>query len=351
MPTSTPSPLTTPYNPTLEGLLAKAKEDWGDPEEAKKWLINYKIGPEFDNAMWGLDLSQGELITIQAPKKMRKTTFLINLIRNFVPQLLPFDYWYAHYTLESGMRPTAIRDILIGQEATCMMVGKVFGTMNRAKWPEVRTILAQKDLMDDHNHTQLRLTKKYMRYGFKTPFQQAAIDAALDKMKTYPLTIFGPAAGEGSSRDLDKLLKGWELLYEGKYPGLLGKKHRIFSLDHINQLSGFNGEIYRLLHTAVPRISDFVVTHPGVTAFILAQVSYSSQKDAGDDGKMVAAGGFKLAEESTTVFQTEYDNDKDPFSMGLITVDARYEPAPYMTAEIEPNSGAFLRPAYPRGRR
>lgn len=353
MPTTTNLPLTTTkYDPTLAGLIERTKVDWANPEDAKRWLISYKIGPEFDNAMWGVDLSAtaGELITIQAPKKMRKTTFLANLILNFVPQLIPFEYWFACYTLESGMQPTAYRDVLIAMEATKMMIGKVYGTTNRAKWPEVRTILAQKDLMDEDKVTQLRLTKKYMRYGKKTTFQHQAIQAALEKMKTYNLSIFGPVKGEGQSRDLDKLIRGWEMLYEGKYPGLEGKKHRLFSLDHINQLSGFNGESYRLLQTAVPRISDFVVSHPGSTAFVLSQVSLTSRRNAGEDDEMTAAGGMKLAEESTTVFQTAYDRDKNPFTMDIQTVDARYEPAPIMVAELEPNSGVFLRPATPRGK-
>lgn len=352
MPTKTNSePNITKYDPTFKGLLARTKDDWADPFEAQKYLLSYKVGPEFDNAMWGLDLSDGELITIQAPKKNRKTTFLANLILNLVPQLIDFGYWYAAYTLESGMKPTAYRDVLIAMDATKKMVHKVFGTGDRSRWPETRDILAQKDLKDEHGNTQLRLTKKYMRYGLKTSFQQAAIDASLKAMEDWPLTIFGPAKGEGSSRDLDKLIKGWELLYEGKYPGLVGKEHRLFSLDHINQLSGFNGEAYRLLQTAVPRISDFVVTHPGSTAIVLSQVSLGSKRAAEDDMDMVASGGMKLAEESTTVLQTKYDRDNDPYHITVTTVDARYEPAPVMMCPIEPNSGVFLRPASPVGRK
>lgn len=342
---------TIKYDPTFKGLIERTKTDWGDPFEAQKWLLSYKIGETFDAAMWGVDLSQGELITIQAPKKNRKTTLLANLILNLVPQLISFDRWFAAYTLESGMQPTAYRDVLIAMAATKIMVGKLYGS-DRAKWPDTPTILAQKELHDENGHTQLRLTKKYMRYGLKTPFQQEAINTAMRHMEKYPLTIFGPARGEGSSRDLEKLVRGWELLFEGKYPGLEGKKHSLFSLDHINQLSGFSGDSYRLLQTAVPIISDFVVTHPGATAIVLSQVSLTSKRDSdSNDTDMVAAGGMKLAEESTTVLQTKYDRDKDPYNIILQTVDARYEPAPAMTCPIEPNSGVFLRPASPVGRK
>lgn len=353
MPASTNSqPSTTKYDPTFRGLIARTKEDWADPFEAQKWLISYKVGPEFDGPMWGLDLSQGELITIQAPKKNRKTTFLANLILNFVPQLIDFDYWFAAYTLESGMQPSAYRDVLIGMDATKKMVHKVFGTGDRSKWPDTREILGQKDLKDEHGNTQLRLTKKYMRMGLKTPFQQAAIEASLKSMEAYPLSIFGPAKGEGQSRDLNALLRGWEALYEGKHPLAMGKKHRLFSLDHINQLSGYSGDDYRLLQDAVPKISDFVVTHPGSTAIVLSQVSLTSRREADNNNEkeMVARGGMKLAEESTIVLQTGYDRDDDPYHIVLSTVDARYEPAPVMLCPIEPNSGVFLRPATPKGK-
>jgi hypothetical protein len=77
----------TLYDARIGALLSEADKDWGDSQQNLNNIIMYNIGPEFDTAMWGLDLYEGELIVIQAPKKQRKSTLLANFCINFLPQL------------------------------------------------------------------------------------------------------------------------------------------------------------------------------------------------------------------------------------------------------------------------
>jgi hypothetical protein len=330
-------------NPGIRALVAETDQDWGDPEAYQKQLIQYRIGPEFDGAMWGINVEKDtELITIQAPAKQRKSTLLANLLLNFGPQMHEKKIWMCLHTLESGMNRKDYRDVMLGMITTRLMVSKVYGG-DRSKWPQAQDILAQKDLKTEEGHSLLRITRKFLRAGKRNSFQQECINEAKKLApQLLPLSIFGPGRAEGSSRDLNAVLAAWELLYEGKFPGMEGCLHRIFALDHIQQLKGFTSS-FQLLQEAVPRLSDFVVSHPGAAGIILSQVSLTSRRSAeSGNGEMDAAGGTKLAEESNTVMQTAYDEEKDPLHLYISTPYSRYEPPPTMRQDVEPFSGVAL---------
>lgn len=336
-------------DPTFAGLVDRIGVDWGNAEAYTKQLIKYRVGPEFDAALWGINVEvDTELITIQAPAKQRKSTHLANLLLNFSSQLLEKKKYACLHTLEPGMNARDYRDVMLSMMAVRLLITEEYGD-DRTKWPDADEVCAQKAFKVD-NKNLLHITRKFLRAGERHPRQQKVIDQALRIGRNLPLSIFGPGKHEGQSRNLDRVLSAWELLYEGKFPGLEGKEHRIFALDHIQQISGFANS-YQLLMECVPRISDFIVGHPGACGIVLSQVSLTSQRAAENgDSQMDAAGGKKLAEESNTVFQTEYDPDKDPFHLLLSTPYSRYEPPPKMRVPMEPFSGVYLGMAKPTKR-
>jgi len=327
----------TPYDPSLRALVGQTDVDWGDPDKNLKGLIKYQIGPEFDRAMWGVNTIDGELIGIQGPEKQRKSSYLCNLIKIFAQQL---SAWICIDTLESGMPPKAYRDMLIAMIATQIMIGRIFG-LDRSKWPPVSSIKDHPQLK-----SELRLSRKFLRFGRRTEFQQAAIDEAKIAASCLPVSIFGPSAREGQARNLELSMERWDKLYRGEYETIKEAKHVVFCTDHIQQYSGYAGDDYHGIEAVVAMLSDFVVTHPGSVVIAVSQVSLGSVRAASSGtGEMVAKGGAKLAAEVNTLFQTKYAENSD--YLILETPRSRDEKPPVMIQEIEQHSGAFLAPARP----
>lgn len=331
------------YDPRLSALISEADKDWGDPGVNAAQVVKYNIGPEFDRAMWGIDLIDGELITIQAPKKQRKSTLLANLVLNFSGQLIVKNKWCAIDTLESGMTPKAYRDILASIIATRIMIARVYGN-NRENWPAVDKIVGNEIFAQQ---SPLNITRKFLRFGFRGHFQHQAIEQAKILMADIPLSIFGSAKAQGEARDITKTIERWSQLYDGAYSGLESCHHVIFCTDNVQQYREFAGNSYYGLEVITNHLSTFVTSHPGAVVIAVSQVSLGSQRSAqSGEGEMEVRGGTRLAEESVTVFQTRYDK-LTPTKLTIETPFSRYEPPPTVVQDIEPNSGAFLAPARP----
>ena len=325
------------YNPTIKSVVEESRKHRGNPEENVKNLIYYKMGEEFDKAMWGVDIIRGELIVIQADKKQRKSTLLANWVLPFASQLKNKDLWLCVDTLESGMPPETYGDVLTCIAGTRLMVAETFGTHNRTEWPNATEII-------DKLGQELRLSQKFLRFGKRTETQQKYIELGEKLVSPLPITIFGPSLRQGEARDLNKSMKRWDLLYKGEYPDALGHEHRIFCTDHVQQYSGFAGSDYNSLEVVTSTLSDFMVTHPGSVVIALSQVSLGSKRayDSGASGEMVAKGGNKLAAEAVTVFQTKYEKDTHPNYIIIETPNSRNESPPTVKQEIDRFSGSFL---------
>lgn len=332
-----------PYNPTVESLIEAARIQRGSAEENIAKLIKYKISTEFDAALWGMDIVRGELIGIQAPDKQRKTTLLANIVLHAASQLREKGYWMAIDTLESGMPPETYTDVLVCILATRLMVGTVLGDMNREHWPKVEEIVNHPELKD-----QLRLSPKFLRFGLRSKMQQEFIDKAEKVLAILPISIFGPSSRQGTARELKKAMERWDLLYHGKFPGLEGKLHKIFTADHVQQYYGFAGSDYNALESVTSEHSNFVVTHEGAVDILLSQVSVTSRRlAAAGAGEAIAKGGAKLSSEVTVLFETEYDKDVSEDFLLIKTPRGRGETPPVIKQEIDRFSGSFLRPGIP----
>jgi hypothetical protein len=177
--------------------------------------------------------------------------------------------------------------------------------------------------------------------------QHESIEQAKIVLSALPITIFGPFRDEGDARNLKAQAKRWHSLYQGEHPEAKGFPHRLFADDHIQQHKGFNSD-YQKLEAVVNEHSLFITTHPGTVVIDVSQLSTTSIRlERQGMGPAQAKGGGKLGAEINVLFRTTYDKDATPHLIGIAVEETRRRPPVPVVQEIEPNSGAFLRPAYP----
>jgi len=325
------------YDPTLAGLIARADGDWGNPDDNVEGLVFYGI-KHVDHALFGIDFRNGELIGIQATEKQRKSTMLANVVYNVASHN---RFWICVDTLESGVPPMAYRDILISMAATRRLIARAY-TGNRATWPDVHTIFAHPDLQ-----SELCICKEFLWYSRRSAKQLHAIEWAKSHLSEMPIVIFGPRQEEGAAKNIAVTIDRWNRLYNGEYPTAKGKFVRLFCSDHVQQYEGWPGEDYRKLETVTDHFANFVTSHPGSVVIAVSQVSVTSARLARQGlGKARAKGGAKLGAEVNVLFETSYDKDSSPYQMAIEVPETRRRPPPKVIQEIDPSSGAFLRPAY-----
>jgi len=341
------------FNPTIGGLISDTERDWGSAETNIANAIWYRIN-HVDEALFGIDVQNGEMIGIHAIKKMRKSTLALNLMLGFASQSREKgkDWWCCCDTLESGMPPQAYRDSLIAIAATRILVARYYGN-DRKKWPSVEEMKAHEEL-----GPLMNISRDFFRYGRRLPVQQEVIEAAKNGVARLPISIFGAASFQGKTRNVDATVARWSLLYHGKYihrhkiggkmqeVDMTGMPHRIFSTDHISQLSGFGASSYDMQETVVQKYSAFCTEHPGSVVLAVGQIGSSSAKDEKRGlGDANTKGGTSLAAEVTVLFRTAYDKLKAPFKMKIWVQDTRKRPPPPVIQDIDDQSGAFLGPA------
>jgi len=324
------------YDPTIAGLIDRTDEDWGDPAENVAKRIDFGI-PPIDKALFGMDCINGELLGIQANEKERKSTVLANILYNVASQK---RFGVCIDTLESGMNPLAYRDVLISMVTTRTMIASVYGD-DRAMWPVVHDIFAHPVLQD-----QLCVSKDFLWYSSRSARQQAAIEQAKKQLRGMPIVIFGPHPEEGDTKNLQASMQRWHLLYHGEHPKAKGKCVRVFGSDHLQEYA-IRGDDYIRMEAVVPAFADFVTSHPGTVVIAVSQVSVTSTRLAKQGlGQKKAKGGAKLGAEVVTIFETEYDQKATPYTVTIGLSATRKRPFPTVTQEIDPSSGAFLRPGY-----
>ena len=287
------------YDPRIQSLLAQCDDDWGDPTKNRENLIPYGILP-IDKALYGID-PFGEIIVIQGEEKNRKTTFLANVVCNIMTrEQLKVKPVINIDSLESGMRPQKYRDTLISIMATRYLISQSHQprTFCHACGTEVCR--------------HIGISPKFLRYMTRTEEQKEAIEWAKAEMDKWPLLIHGASLKQGNTRSLQGATKGskdkqarWLRLVE-----VFGMQ--ILVVDHVQQYA-FSDEPtdYEKQIRAVSALADFSTQH-GNVVMALSQVSLTSVreiKNNGGQGKLVAAGGAKAAQEANTVFSTSYKPD------------------------------------------
>jgi len=317
------------YSPLIGDLVSSA--NWGDPEENMKSMIYYGI-KYVDQALRGIDFRNGELIGIQAEAKNRKSTMLANLVLNVAPKLK--DTWICIDTLESGMPPETYRDVLIAILATRIIIKNHFG--ERSDWPDYQTISRVCDLV---------ISKEFLWLSKRTPEQEWAIEAAKNYLAKLPIMIFGAAYKQGNARDFEATMARWRALAEGKCPGLEGYICKLFACDHIQQLDPFGISDYAGMEKVVGEYGKFIAQTKSVIIAV-SQLSITSVRGEREGlGRATAKGGAKLEAEANVLFRTKY-SQRENYKLVIETCATRRQPPPTVVQELDPQSGAFLRPAY-----
>jgi hypothetical protein len=314
------------YDPTIQALLAQCESDWGDPQINRDGLVPYGL-PPIDRSLYGIDIIDGELILIQGQEKRRKTTFAANVVVNIMIGEKPKEKPVIDIeSLESGMSPKKYRDSLISIMATryLMSLGHQYGqACPVCGTPQCR---------------ELGISSKFLRYNTRSTDQQEAVTYALDTMFSWPLLIHGANPLQGDTRNLKSVSNGkdarWRKLIDDT-----GVK--IMVVDHAQQFS-FAGEPsdYEKQIKAVSVISDFVAQN-NMVYFLLSQVSLTSLREVrAGVGNLTAAGGAKGAQESNTVFTTDYASGSGVMKISI--EESRYSANFSVWQHIEDTSGAFI---------
>jgi hypothetical protein len=345
------------YDPSIKSLLRATETDWGDPEQNREMLVPYGIKP-FDDALYGIDIQNGELILIQGPEKQRKTTMAINVIINYmilpIPKVKPVT---VVDSLESGMHPARYRDQMIANVASRWLISK--GHMAGGRCPEC----------GEDSCKQLILSPEFLRYKTRTRDQKAAIEWAMSQMMQWPLYIFGASHYQGGARDLAVSIRGterpipdaWHVKYlqENQFQLKSGLElkdlirlsrwefmikefgAKIFSADHVQQYQ-FAGEPtdYEKQIRAVSAIGD-LVARERIATLLLSQISLTSQRAViSGEGKWTASGGAKAAQEANVIFSVSYSPGSGHMTMAI--EDSRKSSTFAVKQRLEDASGAFF---------
>lgn len=322
-------PITPEYSPAIKDLLDQCDKDWGKPEDNKKVLLPYGIEP-LDRLLYGLDRQYGEVVLIMGQEKNRKTTFVLNVIANFMTdsrvQIKPFT---VIDSLESGNPPKKVRDLLISIVATRHLFSE--GHLYDRNCPVCDTSVCR----------ELGITPKFLRFKTRSKTQVHAIEYAIETMKQWPLYIYGANPKQGDTRSLNRSVKTrWKQLID-EYGA------EVFMTDHVQQYS-YTDEVtdYEKQKRAVAAVAD-VVAQEQVVALMLSQVSLTSVREHRSGGKLGALGGNKAAAEANTILSTKYEDMGGEMIVKI--EDAREAPRLMTWQPLEDRSGSFYGDAYNQG--
>lgn len=311
------------YDPTINGLLDKALDDWGSPEENRANLIRYGLN-HLDTALWGINTTAGELNMILGAEKNRKTTLILNIIANIQTQTREEIRPYIDIdTLESGMPPERFRDFTIALMASRHLIKQGHIPHAHGNCPLCRG-----------DCKELRLSPESLRYMTRSLEQKEAIEVAMKGMRSWRMNIYGANYNQGTTRDLDMSInRRWKWLIDEHGIG-------IFVTDHVQQYRFENDTTdYEKQMRAVQAIGDFVAEN-NVVVFMLSQVSLWSLREQKQGGMLSASGGRKGQQEANSVLATSYEDNSGVMKISI--EESRKSGSMYCYQKLDDESGAFF---------
>lgn len=313
------------YDPTIQALLAKTDQDWGDPETNVKNLIRWGIKP-LDKALWGIDTSSGEMNLLLGPEKQRKTTFIMNVIVNIFKNKNPnVNVRVVLDSLESGSPPERNRDTLISILASQMLMEIGHVPTSHGRCP----------VCNSEQCKELRFSPEFLKFVSRSHQQRDVIDKAKQEMNSWNLNLYGASHIQGTTRDLKTSDQRWRYLSE--------KGYNIFVIDHVQQYNiSETATDYEKQLRAVSAVGSFVAETNSVV-FLLSQVSLWSQRDQGGIG-LTASGGKKGHQEANSILSTKYEDNSGYVKITL--EESRKSGGFSMYQKIDDESGAFYGDAF-----
>ena len=298
--------LTPDYDPTIQALADASEDQWGDPEVNRGNLVPFGI-PQFDSALYGMDITYGELNLIIGPEKQRKTTMALNILVNYMMSEYPKEKPMTLIdTLESGMRPEKYKDALLSIVATKYLIKK-------GHEPKGACRQCGSDICK-----HMGINPDFLRFRTRTSLQKESIDYAIDTIRTWPVVIYGPSLVQGNTRSLLKSIQDpniarWPILIQE-----LGVK--IIFLDHVQQyhIEGVaHATDYEKQIQGIAAVGD-VVSQWNVVCNMLSQISLTSiREQRSGAGKLTASGGSKAHQEANVIFSVAYKSGEHVMKMAI----------------------------------
>ena len=325
-----------------------------DIESLKKSAINTGV-LHLDAVMpAGLDMVSGEMIAVQGKEGERKTTFLLNVIRNICNAGKLGARTILWDTLESGSSPVKVKQALVCMEATALLAMDIWGSatklpMNIAgggsdgrpeyKYANMKAICSR---LDEKTGLPLfTMSPARMMSSNRLPAQQAALGQALKNVNSWPILICGAPSRQGGTKIITTSPNGGGTLDEyfpyKRWKGFADKfGTKIVAVDHASAYSIMNP--YDLIMKFTAHAAG-VVAELNMVLLAVTQTSLSSQRE-------YAVGGPRISQESSSVWATKYKR-ANPYNFQLEPKKSRYEPPPKMNIPIEPHSGLLFPWSYP----
>lgn len=318
--------LTPEYDPNIRTLVDNSEDQWGDPEINRGNLVPYGIS-QFDQSLYGMDITYGELDLIIGPEKQRKTTMALNIIANYMTSDYPKEKPLTVIdTLESGMKPEKYKDSLISIVAARYMMTR--GHNPRGACRSCGTEVCR----------ELIVSPDFLRYNTRTAVQKAAIDHALQTIREWPILIYGASLIQGDTRNLQKAMQ----TPTSRWPIIIKETGaKIFVTDHVQQYQLVQGVAsdYEKQIQAVAAVGDVVSQH-NIVCLMLSQISLTSIRDArNQSGKLIASGGSKAHQEANVIFSVAYKSGEGLMKMAI--EEARNASSFAVWQTIEDVSGSF----------
>ncbi len=321
-----------------------------DIEALKKNAINTGVLHLDAVRPTGLDVVNGEMIAVQGNEGERKTTFVLNLVRNICnsgrlgPRTILWD------TLESGSSPVKVKQSLVCMEATALLAMEIWGSATKLpmsvmdagseyKYANMKAICSRLD--EKTGRPLFTMSPGRMMGSDRLPIQQAVLEQALKNVNSWPLLICGAPNRQGGTKVITSPPNGDGLLDEHfpykRWKGFAGKfGTKIVVVDHASAYSIMNP--YDLIMRFTAHAAG-VVAELNMVLMAVTQTSLSSQRE-------YAVGGPRISQESSGVWATKYKR-ANPYNLQLEPKKSRYEPPPRMNIPIEPHSGLLFPWSHP----
>lgn len=319
--------LTPEYDPTIQSLVDNSEDQWGDPEVNRGNLVPYGI-PQFDLALYGMDITYGELDLIIGPEKQRKTTMALNIIANYMMSEFPKEKPMTVIdTLESGMKPEKYKDALLSIVATRYMIKHGHSPTGNCR------------ACGSEYCKEIGISPDFLRYNTRTTTQKVAIDYALETVREWPMLIYGANLKQGDTRNLQKAMQ----TPLSRWPILIQELDvKIMVTDHVQQYhlsgGGANSDYEKQIQ-AVAAVGD-VVSQWNIVCLMLSQISLTSIREArNQSGKLIASGGSKAHQEANVIFSVAYKSGEGMMKMAI--EEARNASSFAVWQTLEDVSGSF----------
>lgn len=337
----------------VDEILNTVSIQWGKPQRLIENTASTGISI-VDEAIVGVRLRSGGAWSIQGYEGSRKTTLLLNIIKNqFMSGRLPEDYLINYDMLESGQSIETVVEILIAMIATEIVV--------RWHWlgytDDLKDLYARKfnpmspaQMFGEVSSTENGLSRReatirpeFLRGGSWTSRQKEAIEWARSIVSGFNLEISGYSENEDeevartlttNTRDLAQSLDRWHQMSEEK-----GMQQLV--IDNVPQYTFSDTDnAYEKAVRVCKAGVNWLQKYKGLV-WIINQIPIG-QRSSNLVELPSQYGGARILEESRIGWHVKYNPRQDPYHILMAIKKTRIGFHPDILVPVEPVSGAII---------